>query len=109
MAKSEGQKQSLKHEKRLAKVVGGQRNVASGAFWFRKGDVRSRLSLWEHKWTSKLYYIFKSAELEKIGKEAIIDSRLPIFAVHMNNTNFVVLNENDYYELRFNLENKDML
>jgi len=109
LAKSEGQKQSLKHEKRLAKEIGGQRSVASGAFWFRKGDVRNSLSLWEHKWTSKGYYVFKSSELEKIGNEAVKDGRLPIFAVHMSKTNFVVLNENDYYELRFNAENKNML
>lgn len=109
MAKSEGQIQSQKHEKRIAKLVGGQKNVASGAFWFRKGDVRNNLSLWEHKWTSKGFYIFKSSELEKIGKEAVMDSRLPIFAVHMDKTNFVVLNENDYYELRFNAENKNLL
>ena len=51
--KSEGQKQSLKHEKRLEKIAGGKRSAASGAFWSRKGDVRSDDLLIEHKWTGQ--------------------------------------------------------
>jgi hypothetical protein len=51
--KSEGLKQSQKHEKRLAKAVGGTRNAASGALWSRKGDVRSNDLLIEHKYTGK--------------------------------------------------------
>jgi len=45
--KSEGQKQSQKHEKRLAKAVGGQTTAASGVL-VRKGDVRSDELLIEH-------------------------------------------------------------
>ena len=51
--KTEGQKQSRKHENRLAKKVGGSRTAASGAFWSRKGDVRSADLLIEHKFTGK--------------------------------------------------------
>jgi hypothetical protein len=39
--RSEGQKQSKKHEARLAKKFDGKRTAASGAFWDRKGDVRA--------------------------------------------------------------------
>ena len=46
---TKGQRQSRKHEDRLAKVIGGKRNAASGGFWNRKGDVRSKDLLIEHK------------------------------------------------------------
>ena len=66
--KSEGQKNSQKHEKRLAKAVGGQTTAASGAFWSRKGDVRSKTLLIEHKWTGKLSKTIQSKDLKKITK-----------------------------------------
>lgn len=100
MAKTEGQKQSLKHEKRLAKVIGGQRSAASGAFWFRKGDVRSKDLLIEHKWTGKKSFTLKSDVLEKITTEAILDGRTPVLGVSLNDVNYVLLDENDFLELR---------
>jgi len=100
MMKSEGQKQSLKHEKRLEKVAGGKRNAASGAFWNRKGDVRTDDLLIEHKWTGKKTVTIKSEVLEKITKEAILDSRTPVLGLHLNGENYVVLLEEDFFELR---------
>lgn len=100
MAKSEGQKQSQKHEKRLAKAVGGQRNVASGAFWFRKGDVRSKDLLIEHKWTGKKSFTLKSDVLEKITTEALLDSRTPVLGISLNGNNYVILDENDFLTIR---------
>lgn len=100
MAKSEGQKQSLKHEKRLAKAIGGQRNVASGAFWFRKGDVRSQDLLIEHKWTGKKSFTLKSDILEKITTEALLDSRTPVLGISLNDINYVVMDENDFLTMR---------
>jgi len=102
--RSEGQKQSKKHEDRLAKELGGQRVVASGAFWSRKGDVRMPDVLLEHKWTGKKSFTLKSEVLEKIVKEAILESRMPILGISLNNENYVVLTENDYLELRQRLE-----
>ena len=67
--RSEGQKQSQKHEKRLAKKVGGTRTAASGAFWSRKGDVRSKELLIEHKWTGKKQVTIKSEVLKKITRD----------------------------------------
>ncbi|CAB4153352.1 hypothetical protein UFOVP621_128 [uncultured Caudovirales phage] len=100
MAKSEGQKQSLKHEKRLEKELGGKRTAASGAFWSRKGDVRTDDLLIEHKWTGKKSFSVKSDVLEKIVMEAILDSRTPILGVHLNGENYVLLTEYDFIELR---------
>ena len=96
--KSEGQKQSQKHEKRLAKLVDGSVNAASGAFWSRKGDVRSKDLLIEHKWTGKKQVTIKSEVLKKITREAILDSRIPVLGIHLDGENYVVLLEDDYLE-----------
>jgi hypothetical protein len=102
--RSEGQKQSKKHEERLAKAIGGSRNAASGAFWSRKGDVRNKELLVEHKWTGKTQFTVKAKELEKIVKEAILDGRIPVFGFHLNGENYIVQLEDDFLELRQNLQ-----
>ena len=102
--RSEGQKQSKKHEARLAKKFDGKRQAASGAFWNRKGDVRSSDLLIEHKWTGKASFTVKAAVLEKIVNEAILDSRMPVLGVSLNNENYVMLLEDDFLELRQNIQ-----
>jgi hypothetical protein len=102
--KTKGQKESGKHEDRLAKAINGKRNAASGAFWSRKGDVRSDDLLVEHKWTGKLSVSVKAAVLEKIVTEAILDNRIPVLGFHLNGENYVLLTENDFLELRHNLQ-----
>ena len=102
--KSEGQRQSQKHEKRLAKKVGGTRTAASGAFWSRKGDVRSKELLIEHKWTGKKQVTIKSEVLKKITREAILDNRIPVLGLHLDGENYVVLLEDDYLEMRETVE-----
>jgi len=97
--KSKGQKQSQKHEARLAKVFDGKRVAASGAFWNRKGDVRTRDYLIEHKWTGKASFTVKAAVLEKIVKEAILESRTPVLGFSLNDENYVMLTEDDFLEL----------
>ena len=97
--KSEGQKQSRKHENRLAKQLGGSRTAASGAFWSRKGDVRNDSLLIEHKWTGKKSKTIQSAELKKIVNEAIMDGRTPVFGLHLDGENYVVMLETDLMEL----------
>ena len=98
--KSEGQKESLKHEKRLAKKISGSRSAASGAFWSRKGDVRNDELLIEHKWTGKKSVTIKSDVLKKITTEANLDSRIPVLGLHLDGENYVVLVEEDFFELR---------
>ena len=98
--KSKGQKESLKHEKRLEKAVGGKRSAASGAFWSRKGDVRSKDLLIEHKWTGKLSITIKSSVLKKITTEAILDSRIPVLGLHLEGENYVILLEEDFLTMR---------
>ena len=103
--RSEGKKQSLKHEKRIAKKVGGQTTAASGAFWSRKGDVRSEDLLIEHKYTGKKQTTIKSDVLKKIMREAILDGRMPVLGIHLDGENYVILLEDDYLELRDKLRN----
>lgn len=98
--RTEGQKQSRKHENRLAKKIGGKRVAASGAFWSRKGDVRSEDLLIEHKWTGKSSFSMKAVVLEKIVKEAILDGRMPVLGFSLNSNNYVVLTEDDFLELK---------
>lgn len=102
--KTEGQKQSRKHENRLAKKVGGSRTAASGAFWSRKGDVRSADLLIEHKFTGKKQTTLKSDVLRKITREAILDGRMPVLGVHLDGEDYVVLLENDFLEMREKLK-----
>jgi hypothetical protein len=102
--KSKGQIESKKHEARLAKKLGGQRSAVSGAFWNRKGDVRTQELLIEHKWTGKASFTVKATVLEKIVKEAILEGRMPILGVSLNNENYVMLTEDDFLELRQTLQ-----
>lgn len=100
MTKSEGQRESQKHEKRLAKKINGKVNAASGAFWSHKGDVRSADILIEHKWTGKKSFTLKSEVLKKITTEAILDGRVPILGIHLDGEDYVILLETDFMELR---------
>jgi hypothetical protein len=97
--KSEGQKQSQKHEKRIAKEIGGSTTAASGAFWSRKGDVRNNDLLVEHKWTGKKSKTIQAAELQKITTEAIMDGRMPVFGIHLDGEDYVILLETDFLEM----------
>lgn len=102
--KTEGQKQSQKHEKRLAKKFDGKTNAASGAFWSHKGDVRTADLLIEHKFTGKKQTTLKSDVLRKITREAILDGRMPVLGVHLDGENYVILLEDDFLEMRDRLK-----
>jgi hypothetical protein len=97
--RSEGQKQSRKHEDRLAKKIGGTRNAGSGSFWLRKGDVRNDRLLIEHKWTGKTQYTIKAQVLETAMKEALLTGRMGVLGVHLNGHDYVILDENDFLSL----------
>jgi len=102
--KTDGQKKSQMHEKRLAKKLGGTVNAGSGSFWSRKGDVRADGLLIEHKYTGKKTYTLKALDLEKNVTNAILESRIPIFGISLNSKNYVILTEDDFLELRENLQ-----
>jgi len=99
MAKSEGLRQSQKQEKRLASKYDGQVSAASGAFWSRKGDVRSDRFLIEAKYTAAKSISIRLDVLEKIEREAIKDSRTPVLALSVGGRNYIVLAEDDFDDL----------
>lgn len=88
-----------KQEKRLAGKVQGSRPAASGAFWTRKGDVRSEDLLIEAKATDKASYSIKKQIWEKIRREALLDGRMPVLAIQIQDRNLVVLDEEDLLAL----------
>lgn len=98
--RTEGQRQSRKHEDRLAAKLSGTRTAASGAFWSRRGDVRTADLFIEHKFTGKKQYTLRSAVLRKAVQEAILEHRMPVFAVHLDGRDYVILCEDDFLELR---------
>lgn len=100
--KSEGQKNSLKHENRLADLLDGRRVSGSGSSWSHKGDVQSADLLVEHKYTSRKSYSIKSDVWRKIEKEAAIIGRVPVLAVRLElaQLDLIVLSEDDFVELR---------
>lgn len=105
--RTEGQKQSRKHEDRLAARIGGSRTAASGAFWQSKGDVREERTspdcaplLIEHKWTGKKQFTLTAHVLEKVVTEALLEGRTPILGVSLNGKNYAILEEHDLLEMR---------
>ena len=96
MSRSVGQKESQYHEQRLADLLEGSRPAASGAFWSRKGDVRTDDFLIEHKYTAKKSMSMSRTVLDKIRDEAILDGRIPVLAVHIGGRDYVVLLEDDW-------------
>ena len=97
--KTDGQKRSQQHEKRLAAKFGGRVTPASGAFWSQKGDVKTPTMLIEHKFTGKKSFTLTAAVLEKIFTEAVLTNRMPVLGVSLNDRNYVVLSEDDFYEM----------
>ena len=58
----------------------------------------------EHKWTGKKQVTVKSEVLKKITTEAILDGRIPILGIHLDGENYVILGEEDFFELRNSLQ-----
>jgi hypothetical protein len=98
VAKSDGQKKSQHHEKRLAKKIGGSRVAASGAFWSRKGDVRTEDYLVEHKYTAAKSYSLKVEDLRKLEVQATMAGRIPVFAISLGGKDYVVVLEDDFFD-----------
>lgn len=96
--RSDGQKLSQFHEKRLAKALGGTPVPASGAFWSMKGDVRSEKYLLEHKATAKDSFSITKTVWKKISLEAVLSSRIPLLGIAVSDCRLMVQDENDWLE-----------
>lgn len=88
-----------KQERRLAQRTGGTTTAASGAFWTRKGDVRSASLLVEGKHTDKQSYSIKVETWDKIRREALLDGRMPVLALEIAGRRLVVIDEEDFFAL----------
>ena len=101
VVKSEGQRQSQKHEKRLAKEFDGKTVSGSGAPWSHDGDVKTEDLLIEHKYSAKKSFSITETVWNKIWHEAWRVKRTPILGVHFGNgVNLIIMDENDFTELR---------
>jgi hypothetical protein len=68
-----------------------------------KGDVRSEDLLIEAKCTAKASISITLSVWEKIRREAILDGRVPVLALQIQDRNLIVLDEEDflaYYSAR---------
>lgn len=64
-------KLGLEAEKKAAKKAGAKPTIASGRFWFSKGDYETEDYLVEHKATHARQYVLKLLDFETIRKEAL--------------------------------------
>jgi len=91
--------ESQKQEEYLADRLGGLSTPASGAFWHRKGDVRNADLLIEAKQTGKRSISVQKDVWEKIRREAILDGRVPLLALRIQDRDLVVLDLEDFVGL----------
>jgi hypothetical protein len=64
--------------------------------------VRTEDLLVEAKTTEAASFSIKKTIWEKIRREALLDGRIPVLAVQIQGRNLVVLDEEDFLELRAN-------
>ena len=102
---TEGQKQSRKHEERLAKELGGTRVGGSGAGWSHKLDVRAPDILLEHKWTSRGSYSVTAKLWREVETQAVKISRTPLLGIRLelSDIDLIVMDEDDFLEMRLEL------
>lgn len=92
-------KKSEKQEARTAQQLGGRTQIASGAIWTMKADVRTEQFLVENKFTDSNYYSLKRAIWDKIEHEALNDSlRTPMMQIDIQDNSIVVIDKN-YWEV----------
>jgi hypothetical protein len=104
--RTEGQKRSRIQELKAAQTYQGLRTPGSGNGWVKKGDVRTTAELIELKTTLKHQYPLKVLELKKIGTEALLDGRIPVFIIEFaaDHETYVVLDESDYMTMRAKIQ-----
>jgi hypothetical protein len=96
--------ESQRQERGLAASLGGRSTPASGAFWHRKGDVRSDRYLVEAKQTAKQSISIAKPVWEKIRREALLDGRVPVLALRIQDRDLAVLDMEDFLGLAADAE-----
>ena len=90
---------SRKQERDIASDLGGRPVPASGAFWHRKGDARSQEFLVEAKRTDSASLSIKRQIWDKIRREALLDGRIPVLALQIQDRKLAVLDWEDFLAL----------
>ena len=98
--KSRGQKESQRQERRISDTYDGQVSAASGAMWHRKGDVRAEDLLIEAKWTEKKSFSVSKDMLDKIEREATLESREWMLYLTMQGQDYVIVDA-DVFEMYY--------
>jgi hypothetical protein len=106
LLRPDNHKRSRLQEARAAEDYKGKRTPGSGNQWHSKGDIKTDDYLIECKTTTKASYSLKYQDLLKIWKEAILESRTPLFEIEFSTIgmNFVVLEKNDFLGMKQQLE-----
>lgn len=100
-------KKATAQEKKTMEALGGKRHGGSGATWSRKADGRVNASSWlapghaivECKRTDKKSISIKSEDLEKVFVEAVMEGRIPLLSIELNNKRYILMEEDDYVEM----------
>lgn len=75
-------------------------NAGSGNTWLRKNDVRTRDLSIEAKYTDKMSFSLKLADLEKAEYLALLDNRDSAFVVDFGRRSYTIIPTDDYIMLR---------
>jgi hypothetical protein len=91
LGKSEHQKTTATlYERKLAKELGGQAVVGSGAFECAKGDVKTKDFLFDSKQTAAKSITLSTTILTKITREAVQEGKYPGIIATVGETPFGV-------------------
>ena len=100
--KSDKRKRADKHEKKVAKKIGGKQTIASGSTPIEKGDVKSKHLHVECKTTEKKSFSLKCSDLKKIASQSP-SGKIPTFVVQFehehNNDNYYIVDEGWFLQL----------
>jgi hypothetical protein len=88
-------------EKSDSKLFGSKRTPRSGGLWFAKGDSKSEKFLIENKTTEHESFGISSKIWNKIEREALLNSRMPILSILFGKeeTELVIMSKEDFLTL----------
>lgn len=97
-------KNSIKHEKRVAELVDGERTFGSGMFPHLKGDVHTGEYFLECKVSTKQSYALSLKRLKKLDQEAKKANKIPVMFITLRDGrqryDYALLKASDFLELK---------
>lgn len=86
--KDDRKKKSKKHEKDIAKSIGGRSHLASGAFG-SKMDGHDNYFVFDCKMTVKESISVKKVDLQKLSIEAIKQGKVPVLPIRFDDDSMI--------------------